>query len=128
MFKSILLVICFLLSGDLFSGVNLKNGNFFISYKDIVSTSKGISLDLTRTYNSKSTSKGWFGYGWGTPFETRLEVSADGSVIVFENGSGGRARFVASSGVSKSVIQNSVKKLFQRLRKDLNFQPRQKKI
>lgn len=90
-----------------FSGVHLRNGNFFVSYTDLAATEKGMTLELTRTYNSKSTYKGWFGYGWGTPYEVRLEASSDGSIMVYENGSGAVNRFVAekitTEGVNKTV-------------------------
>ena len=36
------------------AGVNLKNGNFYISYTDIVVPGGGKKLEITRTYNSKA--------------------------------------------------------------------------
>ena len=82
-----------LLAFNVHSGVNLKNGNFFISYTDIIIPSAGKTLEITRTYNSKSTEIGWFGFGWGSEFETNPRVSADGSVIIQENGAGALTRF-----------------------------------
>lgn len=81
------------------AGVNLKNGNFYISYTDIVVPGGGKKLEITRTYNSKSTEVGWFGFGWGSEYETRLEVSADGSVIIHEHGSGAKTRFTPKTAV-----------------------------
>ena len=88
------------LSASLFAGVNLKNGNFYISYTDIIVPGGGKNLKISRTYNSKSVAKGWFGFGWGSNFETKLWVSADGSVIVRENGSGAVTRFTPKSDVN----------------------------
>lgn len=102
----IILVITFL-SRFVHAGVQLRNGNFFVSYTDISSTEKGTTLELTRTYNSKSLYKGWFGYGWGTPFEVYLEVSADGSVVINENGSGASNRFVPGK-ISEANINQVV--------------------
>ena len=48
-----------------FGGVNLKNGNFYITYTDIVVPGGDHDLAITRTYNSKSNDNGWFGFGWG---------------------------------------------------------------
>lgn len=70
------------------AGVNPKNGNFYISYTDIVQKSATYDLNLIRTYNSKAAYLGWFGYGWGSNFETRLTVMPDSSVVVTENGAG----------------------------------------
>ena len=102
-FLKILLVII-LFSQLAFAGVNLKNGNFYISYTDIVVPGGGLDLEMTRTYNSKATDKGWFGLGWGSDFETHLVVSADGSVIIHENGSGALTRFTPKSPVSNEPL------------------------
>lgn len=97
------------------AGVNLKNGNFYISYTDIVVPGGGKKLEITRTYNSKSTEVGWFGFGWGSEFETRLEVSADGSVLIHEHGSGAKTRFVPKTQIdalaaSKKIVDEMRKK------------------
>lgn len=70
------------------AGVNLKNGNFFISYQDVTLRDGGRELALKRTYNSLATFSGWFGFGWGSRFETRLVALPDNSVAVQEIGSG----------------------------------------
>lgn len=70
------------------AGVNLKNGNFYITYADISLANADHPLELNRTYNSKAARVGWFGAGWGSSFETRLVVLPDGSAVVQENGSG----------------------------------------
>ncbi len=96
------------------AGVNLKNGNFYVSYTDIVVPGGGKKLEVTRTYNSKSTDVGWFGFGWGSEFETKLELSADGSVVVHEHGSGSKTRFVPKTAVdvvaASTKIVNEMKK------------------
>src|SRR6218665_377413 len=81
------------------AGVNLKNGNFYISYTDIVVPGGGKKLEITRTYNSKSTEVGWFGFGWGSEFETKLELSADGSIVIHEHGSGAKTRFTPKTAI-----------------------------
>ncbi|HXH31620.1 MAG TPA: DUF6531 domain-containing protein [Bacteriovoracaceae bacterium] len=96
------------------AGVNLKNGNFYISYTDIVVPGGGKKLEITRTYNSKSTDVGWFGFGWGSEFETRLEPSADGSVVIHEHGSGAKSRFTPKTAIdpvaASTKIVNEMKK------------------
>lgn len=68
------------------AGVNSKNGNFFISYTDIIVTIGTEEFDVTRTYNSKATQN--LSYGYGSNLDTRLIVNGDGSVSVQEVGSG----------------------------------------
>jgi YD repeat-containing protein len=97
-----------LMSVDAFPGVNLKNGNFYVSYTDIVVPGGGKKLEITRTYNSRSADDGWFGLGWGSDFETYITVSADGSVIVHENGSGASTRFTPKTAVDPKVAADKI--------------------
>jgi YD repeat-containing protein len=90
------------------AGVNLKNGNFYISYKDIEVPGTPHSLDITRTYNSKASRVGWFGFGWGSEYETFLRVSADGSVTIYENGSGAVTRFVTSKPIDVDAASKRI--------------------
>lgn len=77
------------------AAVNPKNGNFYIAYADIIVSERGHNLEITRTYNSQSKHNGWFGYGWGSEFETFLTVSADGSIVIHENGAGSQTRYLS---------------------------------
>lgn len=97
-----------------FGGVNLKNGNFYITYTDIVNPGGDHDLEVTRTYNSKSTDNGWFGFGWGSLYETKLLVSADGSVFVIENGSGAKTRFVPKENVN---VESASQKIVEAMKK-----------
>ena len=90
------------------AGVNLKNGNFYISYTDIVVPGSGKQLEITRTYNSKSTNVGWFGFGWGNLYETKLSPSPDGCVVIREHGSGGKTRFCPKNSVDPIAASNKI--------------------
>jgi YD repeat-containing protein len=97
-----------------FGGVNLKNGNFYITYTDIIVPGGDHDLEVTRTYNAKSTDNGWFGYGWGSLYETKLVVSADGSVVIIENGSGAQTRFIPKEAIN---VDSAAKKIVEAMRK-----------
>lgn len=112
--SKLLIVFSLLFSQFALSGVNLKNGNFYISYTDIVVPGGGQKLEITRTYNSKATDVGWFGFGWGSDFETSLKVSADGSVVIHENGAGGKTRFTPKSSVDATT---AAKKIIEAMKK-----------
>jgi len=103
-----LAMVSLLISSFALAGVNLKNGNFYISYTDIVVPGGGKKLEITRTYNSKATEIGWFGFGWGSEFETRLEVSADGSVVVHEHGAGAKTRFTPKTAIDPMVASTKI--------------------
>jgi YD repeat-containing protein len=113
MFKNLLLI--FLLMGFAASaswaGVNLTNGNFFINYTDLVTTSQGANFKFERVYNSKSSHNGWFGVGWGTLFEAKVELAADGAIMVLENGSSGYGRFIPKTGIAKKQVDEAINKI-----------------
>lgn len=98
MWASLILAI-FLCPSTVSAGVNLKNGNFYISYTDAAIPGAGELLKITRTYNSKATEVGWFGFGWGSDFETFIDLSNDGTITVHENGAGAHTRFRPKSPI-----------------------------
>src|SRR3954466_6939903 len=89
-------------SNSALANVSLKNGNFFIGYTDIVYPG-GFEPRIDRIYNSKSPYKGMYGWGWGNEYESYLRVSADGSVVVHEYGSGAENRFSPLAFKSEEV-------------------------
>ncbi len=94
MFKLMLLLGAFMSVSSAFAraDVSLRNGNFFISLRDI-SYPGGIEPKIERVYNSKSDFHGMFGYSWGTEYETHLSFDPDGSLILTEYGGGANVRF-----------------------------------
>lgn len=102
------------LCGSALANVSLKNGNFFIGYKDIVYPG-GFEPRVERVYNSKTPYKGIFGWGWGTEYEVYLTVSADGSVIVHEFGGGAENRFIPV-GFSKEELSKAADLIVQQAR------------
>ncbi len=89
--------------------VNLQNGDFYISYSDISLKNNGHELEITRNYNSKSTELGWFGYGWGSKYETHLVVLPDGSAAIKENGAGRTTYYRTNNkSATKTGIQSIV--------------------
>ncbi|CAA7618643.1 exported hypothetical protein [Candidatus Terasakiella magnetica] len=55
--------------------------------------SGGLDLRMERIYRSDSSRSGLFGLGWGSRYETRLTVEADGSIVVHECGCGPAVTF-----------------------------------
>src|SRR5215469_4283558 len=86
----------------LYANVSLRNGNFFVSYNDIVYPG-GFEPKIERVYNSKTGFKGIFGWGWGTEFEVYLEISPEGSVVVHEYGGGAENRFIPADAKPLNV-------------------------
>ena len=91
-----------------YAGVNLKNGNFYISYTDISVPGSGKNLEISRTYNSKSTEKGRFGFGWGTYYDTKVVKNPDGCAVVHEHGAGGTTRFCPKNKVDPKAASQKI--------------------
>lgn len=100
----LIIFILFLLAGLLVKAqVNIKNGNFHVSYTDATfKGTDGAIEKIQRTYNSKSTQIGWFGYGWGSRLETNLAFYPDGNVRVREYGAGEKNIF--TSGLQDDML------------------------
>ncbi|WP_406685483.1 DUF6531 domain-containing protein [Seonamhaeicola sp. MEBiC1930] len=110
-FFKILICFCFICTNIIYAGVNLKNGNYYVSYTDIeMNTFRSAFTSIVRTYNSKSTTVGLFGFGWGSELETKLYVYPDGTLIVQENGSGGTT-YYKSSLVTDDMLELMIDEL-----------------
>jgi len=105
------------------AGVNIKNGNFYISYTD--HDFRGVKgVDITRTYNSKATGAGLFGNGWGCDYETFIIIPADGSLVVSEHGSGAKTVF-ETGAIDEDLLNNCISQLVSAAikNKDINNNP-----
>ncbi|QUI24760.1 DNRLRE domain-containing protein [Vallitalea pronyensis] len=68
--------------------VNMANGNLVYEDRDIDFPGRGVDVTLDRTYNSRSTASGVFGYGWYSVMDMRLYIPAKGPAKLIEaNGS-----------------------------------------
>lgn len=101
-----ILTVVFCLSSAFFENaharVTLKNGNFYRGYTDI-GYGMGAEPKIERIYNSRTLFRGMFGPGWGNEYEVRLNVSADGSVLIQEYGGGSDNRFTPKTMDLKEI-------------------------
>ncbi|MFZ2960404.1 MAG: DUF6531 domain-containing protein [Candidatus Ozemobacteraceae bacterium] len=66
--------------------VNIVSGNFFLQQVDMTLKSQQ-SITLARFYNSIESSSGFFGRGWSSPFNVRIEPATSSAVFVNSDGS-----------------------------------------
>ena len=70
--------------------VSPKNGTFYIAFRDVV-LDGSVGEYISRTYSSRTTRVGIFGFGWGCRgYATRLIENPDGSVNILLGGVGFR--------------------------------------
>ncbi|HYS55907.1 MAG TPA: DUF6531 domain-containing protein, partial [Thermoanaerobaculia bacterium] len=65
--------------------VNLSSGNMYRSMTDFSIVARGIPVALTRTYNSRSTYNGPFGFGWTFNYGEMLIDNSNGSITYRES-------------------------------------------
>jgi len=75
------------------ASVNMRNGSYTEKWVDIIVPGDGYDLNLERYYSSRSLYIGIFGFGWCSKFETKLEVSSSGEIIVSDCGGGLEATY-----------------------------------
>lgn len=97
----------FLILFNINSAIWVQNGNFSLSFND---GNLDKEFSLSRNYNSLSSSKGYFGYNWGTAFESRINVISKSMLMIEEIPGGARTHFVPKDSLEKALdeIINSV--------------------
>ena len=80
-------------TNNLQAEVNVKNGNFYLTYTDLTSppaaeVAVNGTINIQRTYNSKSVESSEFGRGWGWLADTCLSWDNEGGITLQNNGSG----------------------------------------
>ncbi len=92
-FKAILLTFLVGSFQKVHAGVNVNNGNFYITYTDFAIFTPGLPIEVTRTYNSRSSFiAGKFGVGWSSELDSYLKFE-NKDVVYFEGGGGNVLRF-----------------------------------
>ncbi|KIF81691.1 DUF6531 domain-containing protein [Noviherbaspirillum autotrophicum] len=69
-------------------GVNVRNGNFSITFKTSADNNDPSGIPFDRIYNSKSEHQGSYGLGWGTAMDNTVSFLTDGDLVIQENGTG----------------------------------------
>lgn len=69
-------------------GVNIRNGNFSVTYKTSQDDNDPSGIPFDRVYNSRSEQQGSYGLGWGTAMDNAIVFLADGHLGIQENGAG----------------------------------------
>ena len=61
-------------------GVHIANGNLMVTASDVNTPGRGIPTTITRTYNSRSSNSGTFGYGWNSEMDLQITPVAKGPI------------------------------------------------
>lgn len=89
--------------------VDLRSGALIQAQQDKLST-----LKLERVYHSRSLQKGIFGFGWCSDLDTRLELTSEGELYLYDCHRAGPARFLpsqSSRGIAEAGLVFTSKEL-----------------
>lgn len=76
------------------AGVNVNNGNFYVANTDFFLPTAGLNIEVTRTYNSRSSYvQGFFGVGWSSELEGYVKVNGN-NLDYYEGGGGNLVSFI----------------------------------
>ena len=96
--------------------VDLKNANYTDTWVDVPGRTLA-DLSVKRTYNSRSRYDGIFGLGWCSDFETRLDITAEGNVLLVNCGGGLESLYV-EKGFSPRDVEAMADRIVERARDD----------
>ena len=65
--------------------VNLQNRNLVLPATDVNFPGRGTPVSLSRTYNSRSSQTGVFGYGWSSPLDEHITIPAKGPATLTDD-------------------------------------------
>ncbi len=91
--------------------VNALNGNLFLAYQDLYVLSRGFPLEVSRTYNSRSTARGILGYGWWSSLDVRLERVSNGLIQILD-WDGSSKIFTTASSAQNELRENIYRPAF----------------
>lgn len=77
--------------------VNTATGAFSEAFTDAQVPAPGVPFAASRVYSSDNTTTGALGKGWQLPWETRLQIEADGDAVLTGEG-GARHTYTNDSG------------------------------
>ncbi len=93
------------------AAVNWRTGNYHAQFiEEQVTLPNGELWKWERVYDSASDHQGWWGLGWGSNLETRLDFGTDGAIYLVSNGTGPISVFESSpeklAEAKKEILEN----------------------
>lgn len=91
---------------EVVNGVELKTGNLALTYQDLNIPNRGLSLNLTRAYNSAGSSGlSSFGYGWTHNYDLQLFYDGERKEYKVYTGEGGIQTFKTPANGNPNIIK-----------------------
>jgi YD repeat-containing protein len=85
--------------------VDIKNGNLNFSVVDFTIPGAGYDISIRRSYNSRTRTRGIFGNGWCSTFETKLIKDPSGDFFRVECGAGVTLPYSIKARHSERIVK-----------------------
>ena len=118
MMKSIALA--FLLSvaaSTSYAIVDMNSASYSNAWIDLEVPGTGYDLKVVRAYKSRTLYNGMFGFGWCSPFETKLETTSEGNIKISECGDGQEILY-SPREIQRKDLDNTISQIISKMRAD----------
>jgi len=95
--------------------VDMRNANYSASWTDLELPGSGYELKISRTYNSRSLHNGFFGFGWCSDIETKIDVTPEGNLKLTECGAG-QVTYYLPREFNRKEIDKTVSQIVNQLK------------
>lgn len=103
--------------------VDMKNANYAHTWVDCEVPGTGYDLKCERTYNSRSLFNGLFGFGWCSPWESKIKVTAESFIRLTECGAGLQLTYKPKR-YDKSAVDKTIAKIMEEVKKRNKGKPK----
>ncbi len=111
-------LLLFLFATKSFAIVDMNSASYSNLWTDIEVPGSGYDLKVTRAYKSRTLYNGMFGFGWCSPFETKLEPTSEGNIKISECGDGQEIVY-SPREIMRKDIENTVSLIISKMKADV---------
>lgn len=116
-YSLVLLTALFLTYPKAHALVDMNSASYSNLWTDLEVPGNGYDMKVMRAYKSRTLYNGMFGFGWCSPFETKLEPIAEGSVKISECGDGQEIIFSARE-ITRKDVDNTITQIIAKMKTD----------
>lgn len=117
LFKSVTIVFSLLLTFKAHALVDMNSASYSNLWTDLEVPGSGYDMKVIRAYKSRTLFNGMFGFGWCSPFETKLEPTSEGNVKISECGDGQEIIY-SPREITRADVESTTSQIINRMKND----------
>lgn len=106
-----------LFSLNAFAIVDMNSASYSNLWTDLEVPGSGYDLKVVRAYKSRTLFNGMFGFGWCSPFETKLEPTSEGNLKITECGDGQEIIY-SPREIMRKDVENTISLIIAKMKAD----------